>query len=72
MNFFRNENDCGCYAYSENNELEQECVVFNMGSGNSEIKVSKDLVITVEQAYTAAIDFFNTYEMSNKMKWFEL
>ena len=38
----------------------------------SQLLSSKDLVIPVEQAYIAAIDFFETCEMSKRMKWFEL
>ena len=37
-----------------------------------ESEISKDLVIPVEQAYIVAIDFFETCEMSKRMKWFEL
>ena len=72
VHYFKDENDCGHYAYVDNNGIKEEYIVFNMGSKNSETEISKDLVIPVEQAYIAAIDFFNTCEMSNKMKWFEL
>lgn len=72
VHYFKDENDCGHYAYTENNGVKEEYIIFNIGSENSEIEISKDLVISVEQAYVAAIDFFNTCEMSKKMKWFEL
>mgnify|MGYP001219994622 CR=1 FL=1 len=68
----KDENDCGHYAYTDNNGLEEEYVIFNIGSENAESEISKDLVIPVEQAYIAAIDFFETCEMSKRMKWFEL
>ena len=70
--YFKDENDCGHYAYTDNNGLEEEYVIFNIGSENAESEISKDLVIPVEQAYIAAIDFFETCEMSKRMKWFEL
>ena len=66
------ENDCGHYAYTDNNGLEEEYVIFNIGSENAESEISKELVIPVEQAYIVAIDFFETCEMSKRMKWFEL
>lgn len=72
VHYFKDENDCGHYAYTENNGVKEEYIIFNIGSENSETEISKDLVISVEQAYVAAIDFFNTCEMSKKMKWFEL
>ena len=64
VHYFKDENDCGHYAYTDNNGLEEEYVIFNIGS--------KELVIPVEQAYIVAIDFFETCEMSKRMKWFEL
>lgn len=72
VHYFKDEDDCGHYAYTDNNEIEEEYIVFNIGSEDSETEISKDLVISVEQAYNVAIDFFNTCEMSEKMKWFEL
>lgn len=72
VHYFKDENDCGHYAYTDNNGLEEEYVVFNIGSENAETEISKDLVIPVERAYIAAIDFFKTCEMSKKMKWFDL
>ena len=72
VHYFKDETDCGHYAYIDNNELEEEYIIFNMGSENSITEISKDLVIPVEQANIAAIDFYNTNEMSTKMKWFEL
>ena len=71
-NYFKDENDCGHYAYTHNNGLEEEYVIFNIGSENAESEISKELVIPVEQAYIAAMDFFETCEMSKRMKWFEL
>ena len=65
VHYFKDENDCGHYAYTDNNGLEEEYVIFNIGSENAESEISKDLVI-------AAIDFFETCEMSKRMKWFEL
>ena len=72
VHYFMDENDCGHYAYVDNNGINEEYIVFNIGSENFETEISKNLVIPVEQAYTAAIDFFNTCKMSEKMKWFEL
>ena len=72
VHYFKDENDCGHYAYTHNNGLEEEYVIFNIGSENAESVISKELVIPVEQAYIAAIDFFETCEMSKRMKWFEL
>jgi len=72
VHYFKDENDCGHYAYTHNNGLEEEYVIFNIGSENAESEISKELVIPVEQAYIAAIDFFETCEMSKRMKWFEL
>lgn len=72
VHYFKDESDCGHYAYIDNHELEQEYIDFNMGSDDSVTEISKDLVISVEQAYIAAIDFYNTRKMSTKMKWFEL
>ena len=57
VHYFKDENDCGHYAYTDNNGLEEEYVIFNIGSENEETEISKDLVIPVEQAYIAAIDF---------------
>ena len=72
VHYFKDENDCGHYAYTDNNGLEEEYVIFNIGSENAESEISKELVIPVEQAYIVAIDFFETCEMSKRMKWFEL
>ena len=70
VHYFKDENDCGHYAYTDNNGLEEEYVIFNIGSENAESEISKDLVIPVEQAYIVAIDFFETCEMlfSGKLK----
>lgn len=72
VHFFEDEEDCGHYAYSDNNELNEDYIVFNMGSENSETEISRDLVISVEQAYTIAADFYEKQEMSNIVNWFEL
>lgn len=72
VHYFKDEDDCGHYACTDDNGIKEDYVVFNMGSENSETEISKDLVISVEQAYVAAIDFYETHEMTNKMKWFEL
>lgn len=72
VHFFEDEDDCGHYAYTDNNELKEDYIVFNMGSENSETEISKDLVISVEQAYSIAVDFYEKQEMSNKVDWFEL
>ena len=72
VHYFKDENDCGHYAYTHNNGLEEEYVIFNIGSENAESEISKELVITVATAYIAAIDVFETCEMSKRMKWFEL
>lgn len=57
VHYFKDENDCGHYAYTDNNGLEEEYVIFNIGSENAESEISKELVIPVEQAYIVAIDF---------------
>lgn len=72
VHYFKDEDDCGHCAYAEDNGVKEDYVVFNMGSENSETEISKDLVISVEQAYIAAKDFYETHEMTNKMKWIEL
>jgi hypothetical protein len=72
VHFFLNEEDCGHYAYTDNKVLNEDYIIFNIGSENSETKISKDLVISVEQAYIIAKDFYEKLEMSKKVKWFEL
>lgn len=72
VHYFENETDCGHYAYVDNNGIEEEYIIFNIGDENSETEISKNLVIPVEQAYIAAGDFYNTKEKSTKLKWFEL
>ena len=72
VHYFKDETDCGHYAYIDNNEVAEEYIVFNIGSENSVTEISKDIVIPVEVAYIAAMDFYNTNEMSTRMKWFEL
>ena len=71
VHFFENESDCGHYAYTNDNELKEDFIVFNMGSEEFETEISKDLVIPVEQAYIIAEDFYEKKEMSNKVNWFE-
>ena len=72
VHFFENEEDCGHYAYTKDNDLNEDYIVFNMGSPDFETEISGDLVIPVEQAYIIAEDFFEKQEMSNKVNWFEL
>lgn len=72
VHYFEDEDDCGHYAYTDDNEVKEDYIVFNMGSENSETEISKDLVISVEQAYNVAVDFYEKQEMSNKVNWFEL
>ena len=47
VHYFKDENDCGHYAYTHNNGLEEEYVIFNIGSENAESEISKELVIPV-------------------------
>lgn len=70
--FFDETNECGYYAYSENNDFKDYFIIFNIGSETSETEISKDLVISVEQAYEIAIEFFKSLKRSNTVKWFEL
>ena len=72
VHYFKDANDCGHFAYIGDNGLEDEYVIFNMGSEDFQTEISKDLVIPIEQAYIAALDFFYTNEMSKMMQWLEL
>lgn len=73
VHYFENEEDCGYYAYVDDEEsTNEEYVIFNTGSEEAETEVSKDLVISVSYAYDAAIEFYKTNKRSIKMKWFEL
>ena len=72
VHFFENESVCGHFAYTHDNELKEDFIVFNMGYEEFETEISKDLVIPVEQAYIIAEDFYEKKEMSNKVNWFEL
>ena len=58
VHYFKDENDCGHYAYTDNNGLEEEYVIFNIGSENAESEISKELVIPVEQALYCSNRFF--------------
>lgn len=72
VHYFKDENDCGHYACVGDNGLEDEYIIFNMGSEDFKTEISKDLVIPIEQAYIVALDFFYTNEMSTMMQWVEL
>lgn len=72
VHFFDETNECGYYAYSENNDFKDDFIIFNIGSETSETEISKDLVISVEQAYEIAIEFLKSLKRSNTVKWFEL
>ena len=73
VHYFRNENDCGHYAYVEENGLSIDgFTTFHIGSEESETQVSNQLVISVGQAYIAAKAFLRTSKMAPELFWYAL
>jgi hypothetical protein len=75
VHYFRDEADCGNYAYSDEDSLgidEDGYTTFYSGLPTSETEVSNKLVIPFSLALVAAQDFFLYQKMSEKLNWFEL
>lgn len=73
VHFFENEDDCGHYAYCDNNLLDENGYTdFYIGSPTAKVEISNKLVIPISLALVAAEEFFLLLKMSDKMKWFEL
>ncbi len=71
VHFFVSEDDCGHYAYCDENLLdENDSTTFSIGSTKTQI--SNHLVIPFSLAQAVAGDFFLSLKMSEKVKWFEL
>ena len=71
VHFYSDENDCGHVAFADKNNT-PEYVEFNLGSENNKTKISKDIVISLDQAYEIANCFFKEHKMSNKIQWLDL
>ncbi len=72
VHFFDNEKNLMYYAFIEDNVLPEENYSFLLNTQDGETRVSRDLVIPIIQAYVAAIDYYQTSEMSDRVSWFEL
>lgn len=71
VHFFRNEEDCGLYAYNEN-KITTQNIIFHIGHENSETEISNNLIISSKQAINLAKYFFKNMSMAKEVKWFEL
>ncbi len=71
VHFFRNEEDCGSYAYNEN-KITSQNVFFHIGNENDETEISNNMVISSKQAINVAKYFFENMSMAKEVKWFEL
>ena len=73
VHYFRDEDDCGHYAYCDENKLDEDgYTIFYMGSATSETEISNKLVIPFSLALVAAQEFYLSRKMSEKLNWFEV